>query len=89
MINNCFVGTNFDVLTSFSVASQDIVSDCPVPNGYFADSLQCDKYYECIDNVLTEKLCPDGMAFNDINHRVEKCDFTYQIDCTNRPELRE
>ncbi|KAF2362622.1 Chitin binding domain [Trinorchestia longiramus] len=71
-----------------SVAAQDVVSDCPIPDGYFADSVQCDKYYECIDNVLTEKLCPDGKAFNDFNHRVEKCDFIYQIDCKGRPELQ-
>ncbi|KAA0197412.1 Cuticle Protein CPAP3 [Hyalella azteca] len=28
------------------------------------------------------------MAFNDLNHRVEKCDYIYQIDCVDRPELQ-
>ncbi|KAK7084861.1 chitin binding [Halocaridina rubra] len=67
---------------------QQFSSECPTPNGYFADAVQCDKYYKCIDDVLTEKLCPDGMAFNDLNPRVEKCDFIFQIDCTERPELQ-
>ncbi|ROT69666.1 putative peritrophin-44-like [Penaeus vannamei] len=65
-------------------SAQQLVSDCPSPNGYFADSVQCDKYYDCVDDVLTEKLCPDGMAFNDLNPRIEKCDFTFQ----NRPSPR-
>ncbi|XP_063593487.1 uncharacterized protein LOC134770492 [Penaeus indicus] len=68
--------------------AQQLVSDCPSPDGYFADSVQCDKYYDCQDNVLTEKLCPDGMAFNDLNPRIEKCDFTFQVDCAGRPELQ-
>lgn len=64
-------------------------SGCPTPNGFFADAKQCDKYYHCVDNVLTEKLCPDGMAFNDLNPKVEKCDFHFQVNCDERPELRE
>ena len=42
-----------------------------------------------MDNVITEKLCDDGYAFNDFNHKIEKCDFIYQVDCEARPELRE
>lgn len=38
--------------------------------------------------MLAEKLCPDGMGFNDLNHRVEKCDFLYQVDCASRPDLQ-
>lgn len=67
---------------------QDFASECPSPNGYFSDAVQCDKYYDCTDGVITEKLCPDGMAFNDLNPRVEKCDFIFQVDCTGRPELQ-
>ncbi|XP_068217114.1 protein obstructor-E-like [Palaemon carinicauda] len=82
----------FKVLVTFaivvSVLGQEFSTQCPSPNGYFADAVQCDKYYECVDDVLTEKLCPDGMAFNDLNPRVEKCDFIFQIDCAERPELQ-
>ncbi|KAK3867377.1 hypothetical protein Pcinc_027156 [Petrolisthes cinctipes] len=63
-------------------------SDCPSPDGYFADARQCDKYYKCVDGVLEEKLCPDGLAFVDHNPRIEKCDYISQVDCTGRPELQ-
>ena len=26
---------------------QDYVDECPVENGFFADAVQCDRYYEC------------------------------------------
>lgn len=64
-------------------------SDCPSPDGFFADARQCDKYYKCVDGVLEEKLCPDGLAFVDHNPRIEKCDYISQVDCTGRPELRK
>ena len=25
----------------------DYVSECPEENGFFADAVQCDRYYEC------------------------------------------
>lgn len=65
------------------------MSECPLPNGFFADARQCDKYYQCVDNVLTEKMCPDGLAFVDHNPRAEKCDYISAVDCSERPELRE
>lgn len=64
-------------------------SDCPEPNGFFADAEQCDKYYACNEGVITEKLCPDGMVFNDYSIDQEKCDLPYNIDCSKRPALRE
>lgn len=41
------------------------------------------------DGVMTEKLCPDGMVFNDYDKDVEKCDLPYNIDCEKRPKLRK
>ena len=29
------------------VLSQDYVDECPEPNGFYADAVQCDRYYEC------------------------------------------
>lgn len=66
----------------------ELTDECPEPNGYFADGYQCDKYYECVNGAITEKLCPDGMVFNDYNIQVEKCDLPFNIDCTSRPERR-
>lgn len=68
-----------------SVRAQD--SDaCPEPDGFFADAEQCDRYYECTDNVLTEKLCPDGQVFADLG--IERCDYPFNVDCTGREKLQ-
>ena len=32
----------------------DYVSECPTDNGFFADALQCDRYYECKDGEVTK-----------------------------------
>lgn len=37
----------------------------------------------------TERLCADGMVFNDYTPIEEKCDLPYNIDCTKRSKLRE
>lgn len=63
--------------------------ECPEPTGFFADAEQCDKYYQCVDGVITEKLCPDGMVFNDYSTEYEKCDLPFNIDCKSRPKLRK
>ncbi|KAB0800397.1 hypothetical protein PPYR_06137 [Photinus pyralis] len=67
---------------------QESSDQCPEPYGYFADVEQCDKYYECKDGQITEKLCPDGMVFNDFSTQDEKCDLPFNIDCTTRPKLQ-
>jgi len=43
----------------------------------------------CSDGAITEKLCPDGMVFNDYSIDQEKCDLPFNIDCTKRSKLRE
>lgn len=70
-------------------AELQLKSECPEPNGFFADPDQCDKYYECSDNKITEKLCADGKVFNDYSSTQEKCDLPLNIDCSQRPALRE
>ncbi|XP_073823985.1 obstructor-B [Musca autumnalis] len=72
-------------------ASQDDyvpTEQCPESDGFFPDSEQCDKYYACVDGVATEKLCADGMVFNDYSSHEEKCDLPYNIDCSKRPKLQ-
>lgn len=69
---------------------EEEVSDrCPEPNGYFPDAGQCDKYYDCRDGKYIEKLCPDGLVFNDFSPQHEKCDLPFGIDCSKRPKLRK
>ncbi|XP_044730333.1 protein obstructor-E-like [Chrysoperla carnea] len=70
-------------------SDEELTDQCPEPNGYFADAEQCDKYYDCRDGVITEKLCPDGMVFNDFSSEYEKCDLPFNIDCSTRPKLQK
>lgn len=62
---------------------------CPVKNGQYEDSVQCDKYYECTDGVAKERLCPDGLVFDEGLRKVNKCDQPFNIDCGDRTELRK
>lgn len=38
---------------------------------------------------MSQKLCPDGLVFNDYSSEYEKCDLPYNIDCSKRPKLRK
>ena len=43
----------FSWFMSLSLAQDyDYVSECPTDNGFFADALQCDRYYECKDGEV-------------------------------------
>lgn len=66
----------------------DYVSDCPEENGFFADYLQCDRYYECQLGEVTEHLCPDGLVFDESSVAFAKCSFPFSVNCTGRPELQ-
>ena len=39
-------------LAATAAAQYDYVSECPEENGFFADALQCDRYYECSDGEV-------------------------------------
>lgn len=67
----------------------DAAYNCPSKDGQYEDSKQCDKYYECIDGFATEKLCPDGLVFDPLNRKVNKCDHVFNVDCGDRLELRK
>ena len=49
--------------TQQMVLSQDYVDECPVENGFFADAVQCDRYYECkngeVSFCLSTYVCID------------------------------
>ncbi|KAK4881165.1 hypothetical protein RN001_004484 [Aquatica leii] len=61
---------------------------CPVKDGLYEDPIQCDKFYECYDGIVTEKLCPDGLVFNPTIRKINKCDQPFSVDCGNRLELQ-
>lgn len=62
---------------------------CPPKDGQYEDTVQCDKFYECYDGRATEKLCPDGLVFDPLIRKINKCDQPFNVDCGDRVELRE
>lgn len=57
-------------------------------NAQYEDPEQCDKYYDCQDGVVKEKLCPDGLVFDQSIRRFNKCDQPFNVDCGDRTELQ-
>lgn len=57
--------------------------------GQFKDKVQCDKYYECVDGVAKEIICPDGLVFDETIRLKNKCDQPFNVDCEDRIELRK
>ena len=41
-------------MLTFMFLCKDYVSDCPEKFGFFADALQCDRYYECNDGEVSQ-----------------------------------
>ncbi|XP_037082541.1 protein obstructor-E-like, partial [Pollicipes pollicipes] len=64
-------------------------TECPQKDGFFADAFQCDRYYECQDFVITERMCPDGLVFNDYSVSFGRCDQPFGVNCTGREELQD
>ena len=69
-------------MLSLASCQYDYVSECPDENGFFADALQCDRYYECSDGEVSEHFCPDGLVFDETSTSYAKCGFPFSIDCT-------
>lgn len=76
-----------NLCNSNSTGAQDFV--CPKNKGFFPDSFQCDKYYECVDGIPKENLCADGLVFDENIKRYNKCDQPFNVDCGDRTELRK
>jgi hypothetical protein len=63
--------------------------ECRSNRDFLPDPNQCDKYYECTENGPQERLCPDGLVFDDTRGGVERCDYPFNVDCGQRLDLRE
>ena len=79
------------VLLSAVAATEDSDTDgaCGEEDGFFADAVQCDKYYECKEGERTEHTCKDGLVFDASNKKWAVCSFPFSIDCAGREELQE
>ncbi|XP_073982314.1 protein obstructor-E-like [Rhodnius prolixus] len=71
------------------VSSQQQAFRCPEKNGFYPDPIQCDLYYHCVGGEAEEKLCPDGLLFDDGNPSHERCDTPVNVDCGDRDQLQE
>lgn len=81
---------NFYFIQTFNFTFVGAQFQCPNDkSGQFKDTIQCDKYCECDDGVATEKLCPDGLVFDETIRLKNKCDQPFNVDCEDRTELRK
>ncbi|XP_018569404.1 protein obstructor-E-like [Anoplophora glabripennis] len=62
---------------------------CPQRTGFFPDPEECDLYYLCSQGEYEEKLCPDGLVFDDKDPNHERCDIPANVDCGDRTVLQE
>lgn len=57
-------------------------------DGFYIDSQQCDKYYDCYRGQKTEKLCPDGLVFDHtLGPAVEQCNYPFIVECPAQATL--
>lgn len=75
------------LFNNFNPAAQNF--ECPSNKGFFPDSVQCDKYYECQEGIAKERICPDGLVFDENIKRVGKCDQPFNVEFGDRIELRK
>ncbi|XP_030749005.1 protein obstructor-E-like [Sitophilus oryzae] len=61
---------------------------CPAKDGQYEDSRQCDKYWECVEGEAKPKLCPDGLVFDPLIRKRNKCDQPFNVECGDRTELQ-
>lgn len=62
---------------------------CEEKNARYAIAGQCDAYVECTDGVPEEKLCSDGLLFNDkAGIFTFPCQYPIDVNCTTRTKLQ-
>ncbi|KAM7351539.1 obstructor-E isoform 1-T1 [Cochliomyia hominivorax] len=54
---------------------------CPQANGTYPVSGSCDAYIECRNGVAEEKLCPDGLLFNEKSTGYP-CGYPIDVECS-------
>jgi hypothetical protein len=79
----------FALIALVLVSAANAQFKCPPKDGQYEDSRQCDKFYQCEDGVAVEKLCPDGLVFDPLIRKINKCDQPFNVDCGDRTELRK
>ncbi|KAE9556700.1 hypothetical protein FO519_000106 [Halicephalobus sp. NKZ332] len=54
---------------------------CPTPNGFFSDPLDCTKFYECANNIAYHMTCPPGTEWDE---KELTCEYPNQTVCFQR-----
>jgi len=57
------------------------IGPCPQPNGTYPISGSCDAYLECKNGIAEEKLCPDGLLFNERSTGYP-CAYPIDVQCS-------
>ena len=74
----------------FCAALASAQFQCPPEDGFYRDTIQCDKYFDCYRGAQTEKMCPDGLVFDSsLGPRVEQCNYPFLAQCPDDAILRE
>lgn len=62
---------------------------CEEKNGRYTVAGQCDAYVECRNGEPEEKLCADGLVFNDkVDLFTFPCQYPIDVDCSSRGKLQ-
>lgn len=62
---------------------------CLEANARYAHPEQCDMYVECSDGIPEEKVCADGLFFNDkAGVYTFPCTYPIDVNCTTRARLQ-
>lgn len=60
-----------------------VTAKCPSPNGTYPVAGACDAYIECKDGVEKERLCPDGLLYNEKSTGYP-CSYPIDVECSDR-----
>lgn len=72
-----------------TVQPQHWSGSCLEKNARYAVPDQCDAYIECTDGEPEQKLCSDGLMFNDkAGVFTFPCQYPIDVNCTTRSRLQ-
>ncbi|UYV74482.1 hypothetical protein LAZ67_11003658 [Cordylochernes scorpioides] len=60
---------------------------CPENSGFYPHERSCDRYYSCENGTATEKVCGNGLVFDDADSTRENCAYPFTVNCGERTEL--
>ncbi|XP_059612841.1 protein obstructor-E-like [Phlebotomus argentipes] len=79
---NAFNAFRQPQVTARPIQAQQRSSSCAESNGRYPVHGQCDAYLECRDGVPEEKLCPDGLLFNEkAGVFTYPCSYPIDVEC--------